>query len=96
LSFRVEDDNCINGVCPKAISESLGHESLAFTMDTYSHIIKDMQSDAIGLLNDVLPAGKDGTSQSSAKLSLILMLDKVYSLFLPCAPVAQMDRAAVS
>ena len=35
----------------------LGHSSVAFTMDTYSHIIEGMQSDAMALLDEVLPAG---------------------------------------
>lgn len=34
-------------VTPKVISEALGHSSVAFTMDTYSHIISGMQEDAI-------------------------------------------------
>jgi integrase len=44
---------------PKVISEALGHASVAFTMDTYSHIIEGMQSDAMELLNEVLPAGHE-------------------------------------
>ena len=47
----------LRGVSPKVISEALGHASLAFTMDTYSHIIKGMQEDAMKLLDDVLPKG---------------------------------------
>ena len=42
---------------PKVISEALGHSSVAFTMDVYSHIIEGMQSDAMALLDEVLPAG---------------------------------------
>jgi hypothetical protein len=45
---------------PKVISEALGHSSVAFTMDTYSHIIEGMQSDAMALLDEVLPAGING------------------------------------
>jgi len=33
------------------------HSSVAFTMDTYSHIIEGMQEDAMALLDEVLPAG---------------------------------------
>jgi hypothetical protein len=29
-------------------------------MDTYSHIIEGMQSDAMALLDEVLPVGKNG------------------------------------
>ena len=47
----------LRGAKPKVISEALGHASVAFTMDTYSHIIEGMQSDAMALLDEVLPAG---------------------------------------
>ena len=47
----------LRGAKPKVISEALGHSSVAFTMDTYSHIIEGMQSDAMDLLDEVLPAG---------------------------------------
>ncbi len=47
----------LRGAKPKVISEALGHSSVAFTTDTYSHIIEGMQSDAMALLDEVLPAG---------------------------------------
>ena len=47
----------LRGAKPKVISEALGHASVAFTMDVYSHIIEGMQSDAMALLDEVLPAG---------------------------------------
>ena len=53
----------MKGAKPKVISEALGHASVAFTMDTYSHIIEGMQEDAMALLNEVLPAGKDGVTE---------------------------------
>jgi len=48
----------LKGAKPKVISEALGHSSVAFTMDTYSHIIEGMQSEAMELLDQVLPPGK--------------------------------------
>jgi integrase len=50
----------LRGAKPKVISEALGHSSVAFTMDVYSHIIEGMQSDAMALLDEVLPSGKNG------------------------------------
>jgi integrase len=47
----------LRGAKPKVISEALGHSSVAFTMDTYSHIIDGMQEDAMALLDEVLPVG---------------------------------------
>jgi len=74
----------LRGAKPKVISEALGHASVAFTMDTYSHIIEGMQSDAMELMDEVLPAGV------SRKNSVKLLR------FSHRAPVAQVDRAAVS
>lgn len=45
------------GAKPKVISEALGHASVAFTMDCYSHIISGMQEEAMALLDGVMPAG---------------------------------------
>ena len=55
----------LRGAKPKVISEALGHSSVAFTMDVYSHIIEGMQSDAMALLDEVLPAGINGASQKN-------------------------------
>ncbi len=57
----------LRGAKPKVISEALGHSSVAFTMDAYSHIIEGMQEDAMALLDEVLPAGVN--KNSVAKLS---------------------------
>jgi len=60
----------LRGAKPKVISEALGHASVAFTMDVYSHIIEGMQSDAMALLDEVLPVGVNGISQKiNAKLT---------------------------
>jgi integrase len=54
----------LRGAKPKVISEALGHASVAFTMDVYSHIIGGMQEDAMRLLDEVLPAGRVCTVSS--------------------------------
>ena len=59
----------LRGAKPKVISEALGHASVAFTMDVYSHIIEGMQSDAMALLDEVLPAGINGVQHSNAILT---------------------------
>jgi site-specific recombinase XerD len=46
----------LRGAKPKVTSEALGHSSVAFTMDTYSHIIEGKQNDAMELPDEVLPA----------------------------------------
>jgi integrase len=65
----------LRGAKPKVISEALGHASVAFTMDTYSHIMQGIQSDAMALLNEVLPAGKNGTAE------------KIYANFTPISDI---------
>lgn len=64
LNNRIVGSSPARGTRPKVISEALGHASVAFTMDTYSHIIWGMQEDMIALLDDVLPAGKSGADDS--------------------------------
>jgi len=59
----------LRGAKPKVISEALGHASVAFTMDVYSHIIEGMQSDAVALLDEVLPAGVNGFGESNVNLT---------------------------
>jgi integrase len=56
------------GAKPRVISEAPGHASVAFTMDTYSHIISGMQEDAISLLDEVLPPGVDWSGRGASKL----------------------------
>lgn len=55
----------LQGAKPKVISEALGHSSVAFTLDTYSHIVEGMQEDAMTLLDKVLPAGKHAVENSA-------------------------------
>jgi len=60
----------LRGAKPKVISEALGHSSVAFTMDVYSHIIEGMQEDAMALLDEVLPPGINGVKNKiNAKLT---------------------------
>jgi len=42
------------GVNAKVVSERLGHANVAFTLDTYSHVLPDMQRDAAAALDAVL------------------------------------------
>jgi integrase len=58
----------LRGAKPKVISEALGHASVAFTMDVYSHIISGMQEDAMALLDEVLPSGVTRSGRGAAKL----------------------------
>jgi integrase len=41
-------------VNPKIVSEMLGHASVAITLDTYSHVLPNMQSEAAKALEDAL------------------------------------------
>jgi integrase len=60
----------LRGAKPKVISEALGHSSVAFTMDTYSHILDGMQDEAMALLDEVLPPGRNGgEKRNNAKLT---------------------------
>ena len=86
----------LRGAKPKVSSEALGHSSVAFTMDVYSHIIEGMQQDAMALLDEVLPAGVNGARKNNANLTpkadIILSNNRILAL----CPCSSEDRAAVS
>lgn len=41
------------GVNPKIVSERLGHANISITLDTYSHVLPNMQREAIARLNEM-------------------------------------------
>ena len=41
-------------VNPKIVSEMLGHASIAITLDTYSHVLPNMQQSAVRALEEAL------------------------------------------
>jgi len=47
------------GVHPKVISERLGHATVSITLDTYSHVLPDLQSQAAAGLERLLAVGGD-------------------------------------
>ena len=52
----------IAGVHPKVVQERLGHSNIGITLDTYSHVLPDMQEDAVDALDRMLAAAKTQTS----------------------------------
>jgi len=42
------------GIHPKIVSEALGHSSVAFTLDVYSHVVPSIQKAAAKRLDEVL------------------------------------------
>jgi site-specific recombinase XerD len=42
------------GIHPKVVSERLGHASVAFTLDTYSHVVPGRQAAAAAQLDSML------------------------------------------
>jgi site-specific recombinase XerD len=44
----------LQGVHPKVVSEMLGHASIAITLDLYSHVLPDMQHEAVKAMSRIL------------------------------------------
>ncbi|MDD5476301.1 MAG: tyrosine-type recombinase/integrase [Syntrophales bacterium] len=42
------------GVHPKVVQERLGHQTIGITMDTYTHVLRGMQREAVDKLNEYL------------------------------------------
>jgi len=43
---------CRKNVNPKIVSEKLGHASIAITLDTYSHVLPNMQDSAVAAMEE--------------------------------------------
>jgi integrase len=41
-------------VNPKVVSQMLGHATIAITLDTYSHVLPNMQESAAAAMEEVL------------------------------------------
>ncbi len=46
----------LQGVHPKVVSERLGHASVGITLDTYSHVLPSMQTEAARAFDRLFPA----------------------------------------
>jgi integrase len=46
----------LQGVHPKVVSERLGHASVGITLDTYSHVLPSLQSQAVEAFDRLFPA----------------------------------------
>jgi integrase len=57
------------GVSPKVVSEQLGHASSAFTLDTYSHVLPHLQSEAAGRVEALLFPPGSVTRTNPARLT---------------------------
>jgi integrase len=46
------------GVQPKVVQERLGHVNIKITLDTYSHVLPNMQGEAASLVAAMIAAAK--------------------------------------
>ena len=54
----------LQGIHPKIVSEMLGHASVSITLDLYSHVLPDMQRDAIEAMARLFEGATDGKLSS--------------------------------
>jgi integrase len=55
------------GVPDKVVQEILGHSQISMTMDIYSHVLPDMQQDAMTKMNDLFGSGIPDDSTGDAQ-----------------------------
>ena len=56
------------GVHPKVVSERLGHATVAITLDTYSHVLPNMQHEAAEKLDGLLFRPHTGEERRAVQL----------------------------
>jgi integrase len=47
------------GVHPKIVAERLGHSGIGITIDTYSHVLPDLQAEAASSLERLVAKARD-------------------------------------
>ena len=52
----------LGGVPAKVVSEKLGHASISITLDTYSHVLPDMQDEAAAVISRLLSYDKSAVT----------------------------------
>ena len=53
------------GVHPRVVMETLGHSQISLTLDTYSHVLPSLQSDAAKRLDEPIGNGSQNGRQDS-------------------------------
>ncbi len=54
----------LQGVHPKIVSERLGHASIGITLDTYSHVLPSLQSQAAAAFDSLFPRASGETTEA--------------------------------
>lgn len=44
----------MQGLSPRVVMETLGHSQISVTMDTYAHVMPELQLEAANRMNDLL------------------------------------------
>jgi len=50
----------VQGVSPRVVMEILGHSEIAMTMDTYTHVVPELQREAAARMESLLSRDRDG------------------------------------
>jgi integrase len=52
LPYRVRRPGLSKGTHPKIVQKMSGHANISMTMDTYTHVLPDMQEKAVSAMDD--------------------------------------------
>ncbi len=55
------------GIHPKVVQEILGHSQISMTMDIYSHVLPNMQQDAMSRLNEIIGKRKEDDGEDDQR-----------------------------
>lgn len=50
-----------NGTNPKVLQKMLGHQNIAMTLDTYTHVYKNREQSEIAKLDEIITLPKAGS-----------------------------------
>lgn len=64
------------GIHPRIVMEILGHSQISTTMNTYGHVLPEVQRDAVNVLDRLFNETPDGESGTAAPPAAALLPDR--------------------
>lgn len=77
------------GMDPKTLSVILGHASVSFTMDTYTHVLNEQKVDSMALMGELFSMGQTAAHEEAAYPIIATPIAGGFSFSAPDFPLVQ-------
>lgn len=79
------------GMDPKTVSVLLGHASVSFTMDTYTHVLNEQKVESMALMEELFNVGQTAVHEETAYPAIAMPLANGFAFTAPDFPAIQFE-----